>query len=235
MPRQYRLDDLRTRCQRRANMETDPSIGNPEWNALISEQYGELYSIVEESGMRWVESTQAITATGAASYTLATDHLATITLRRIDANGGKTDLDEVMTQEEARYAGQTGDATSFAIVGQSIFLYPRPSSGSYELLYLPQAPDLSVAADSTLVDLVQASGESFLINGVAVKAMTKGERDWRGCAAEREAARVRFEWWCTQRAFLQPRRPIVRRSINQLMSNGDFVDDPGGWWDVRPT
>src|SRR5262245_34239981 len=176
MPRRYRLDDLRLRCQRRANKEGDPSIAPPEWNMLISEQYGELYSEVEKTGMRHFEATPfAFTANGAASYSVPVDHLATIALYRIvDAAGSKVDLDEMMAPELPRWAGQVGDAQTFMVVGTAIYLFPKPSSGNYELWYMPQAPDLSTAADSTAVDLVQADGESFLINGVAFKSQSKG-------------------------------------------------------------
>ncbi|HKP06414.1 MAG TPA: hypothetical protein VJU58_04100 [Microbacterium sp.] len=239
MPRPYRLDDLRLRCQRRANKENDPSIGNPEWNMLISEQYGELYSEVEKTGMRHFDSTTpfTITANGSTTYAVPTDHLATIALYRVlNAAGSKVELDEMMAPELPRWAGQVGDAQTFAVIGSSIYLFPKPSSGSYELWYMPQAPDLSTAADSTSVDLVQADGESFLINGVAFKAQSKGASvdDPRALAAEREAARVRFVDWCTLRAFTQPRRPVRRYSINELLSAGDYVDDPGGFWQVKP-
>jgi hypothetical protein len=235
MPRRYHLDDLRLRCQRRANKDPDPSIGVPEWNMLISEMYGELYSEVEKTGMRHFEAEPyEIAATGAASYEVPDDHLATIALYRVlDAAGTRVELDEMMTTELTRWAGQIGDASTFAVVGTAIQLFPRPTTGTYELWYMPQAPDLSTASGDTIVDLVQADGESFLIHGVAVKAMMKSEADVRMYVAEREAARERFISWCTMRAFVQPRRPIRRRSINELMAVGDDIDDPGSFRQVR--
>lgn len=233
MPRLYRLDDIRLRCQRRANKEGDPSISIPEWNALISEQYGDLYSEVEKTGMRYFESTSTITANGAASYAVPADHLATLGIDRItDSVGSRTTLDEMMSPERVRWAGQVGDAQSYAIVGQLVYLFPKPATGTYELLYMPQAPDLSTAADSTMVDVVQADGEAFLIWGVVVKARDKSEADVRTAMAEREAARVRFVDWAILRAFTQPRRPIVRLSRNEDLGAGGWgdSDDPGGWW-----
>lgn len=233
MPRIYRLDDLRLRCQRRSNKEGDPSISIPEWNALISEQYGDLYSEVEKTGLRYFESAFAFSANGAASYAVPVDHLATLGIDRItDSVGSRVTLDEMMSPERTRWAGQVGDAQSYAIVGQLIYLFPKPSSGNYEMLYMPQAPDLSTAADSTSVDVVQADGEAFLIWGVVVKALSKSESDVRTAMAEREAARVRFVDWAILRAFVQPRRPIYRLSRNEDDGSGGCggVDDPGGWW-----
>ena len=203
---------------------------------LISEQYGELYSEVEKTGMRHFEATPStITADGSASYSVPGDHLATIALYRVvDAAGSKIDLDEMMAPELPRWAGQVGDAVTYAVVGTAIYLFPKPSSGTYELWYMPQAPDLSTADDSTLIDVVQADGEWFLIHGVAAKALDKSEADVRRLVAEREAARVRFVDWCTLRAFTQPRRPIRRYSVNEMMAAGDYDDSPGGFRSVRP-
>jgi hypothetical protein len=235
MPRKYRLDDLRLRCQRRANKEGDPSISVPEWNMLISEQYGDLFSEVEKTGLRYFEKRVSIIADGSASYPVPDDHLATIGLDRVtDSVGSITSLDEMMGQERTRWAGQIGDANTYEIVGSSITFYPKPTTGTYTLLYLPQAPDLSVAADSTLVDLVQADGEAFLAYGVAVAALLKSEAEMQFHAAKQEQARLRFVDWCTMRAFTQPRRPIVRRSVNEAMATGDYIDDPGNFRDYPP-
>lgn len=234
MPRLYRLDDVRLRCQRRSDKENDDSISIPEWNALISEKYGELYSEVEKTGMRHFESVQTITATGAASYTVNADHLSTIVVQRVlDAQGHVCELEELMMQEETRWAGQTGDAVAYTIIGDQLTLYPAPPTGTYRLRYMPQAPDLSTAADSTQVDLVNADGEAFLIYGVAVAAKDKGEADAQLALKLSEAARDRFIDWCRLKAFTQPRRPIVRRSVNGMFDSNDYRDDPGGWWDRR--
>ena len=39
----------------RCDKESDPSVQTPEWNALISEQYGELWSIVAQTGLRYFD------------------------------------------------------------------------------------------------------------------------------------------------------------------------------------
>lgn len=236
MPRQYRLDDLRLRCQRRSNKENDPSIATPEWNMMISEQYGDLYSEVEKTGMLHFRSTLTITASGAANYAAPADYLATIALNRIInvTTGDKRPMDELMIQEESRWAGQIGDAQCFTLIGSTITLYPNPSSGTYELQYMPQSPDLSTAADSTQVDVVNADGEAFLIFGVAVKALMKAEADVQLYMVERESARKRLVEWATLKAFTQPRRPQYRRSINERLAAGDWVDDPGGFWETPP-
>jgi hypothetical protein len=206
--RQYQLSDLRLRCQQRADKEGDPQIDTNEWNRLISEMNGELYSVVEAAGMRYFESEQTITATGAASYAVPSDHFATIDVEWVyDAAGHRRRLRRLNVQERARWSGATGDAHYWELAGQSLFLYPAPSSGTYKHLYMPQAPDLSLAADNTNVDLVAPDGEAFLIYGVMVKALAKSEGDVQLAMAERDAARERFVYYCAIRSFNDAPRP----------------------------
>jgi len=194
-------------------MENDPSIPNDEWHRLISEMYGEVYSVVEGAGMRHFESEQTITAIGSTSYALPTDHLATIEVARVlDASGHRGRLRRLSVQERSRWIGQTGDALCYELNGSSLTLYPKPSTGTYSHLYMPQAPDLSTAADNTVVDLVCPDGEGFLIWGVVVKAKAKSESDVQLAMAEREAHRERFTEWCALRAFNDSPRPYVDRS-----------------------
>lgn len=210
MPRLLQIGEIATRCLRRVDLEFNSPFKPPEVKALISEQYGHLYRIAVKSGFRYFESEDSITATGAASYPLPDDHDSTIGIDRVvDAAGSTVQLDELMVQERNRFARQTGDARAYSIVGQTIVFFPRPSSGTYTHIYVPQAPDLSSAPDSTEVDLVTADGESFLIYGVAVKMTAKTEIDPRLLIQERDAAEARFTEDVGLRALHSPRRRVV--------------------------
>ncbi len=212
MPRNLTLDTLVTRCQRRVDREGDLSISTPEWYALVSEQYGELYQAVAETGLRYFETMQTITANGAASYSEPTDMLSTVTISRVvnATSGDLTDLVEIMPQERARWSGRTGDAQVYATIDDQLYLYPRPSSGTYQWLYVPQAPDLTTYVGTASVDLVNAAGEAFLIWGVAVKALSRSESDVTVARAERDRQHASLTEWAVLRAMTQPRRRIVR-------------------------
>lgn len=228
MPLQLLLSDVRLRVQRRADMEFDTSIAVPEWNALISETYRELYGEVEQTGLRFAESTFAITANGSASYTLPTDHLSTLSIDQIiDATTGRRrPLEELMILEHDDWAGRTGEARVFEIVGSNIVLLPAPTTGSYEMRYIPQAPDLSAASDTTLIDVINGDGEAFLIWGAAIKGKTKREEDTDAAITEREGARARMVKWATMRALTQPRRRQVRRTY---AGSDSLHNDPANW------
>jgi hypothetical protein len=197
------LGALRLACQRRADLEGDDPdealIVPAEWHALISTQYGELYQGVADVGGRYFEGTSAITATGAASYALPSDHLSTIGVDRILSGGQRIALRPLEVQERNCYAGSVGDASGYEVVGQNVVLRPKPSSGSYELIYVPQPPDLTVLQDTDTVDVVTIDGLEFLVWGVTVKALSKKEGDVRLAMSEREAARARLIEWAVRR------------------------------------
>lgn len=237
MARLLLMSDLVLRCQRRADMEFSSPIQTPEWKALISEQYAQLYGTVVKAGMRYFESTATITATGATSYPLPSDHDETIGIdRQLDTTGRKMQLTELMIQERNAWSGQTGDAVSYSIVGQTVVLFPRPTTGTYLHVYVPQSPDISSLADQSTVDLVTGDGEAFLIWGVAVKALSKTESATDLAIQEREAADVRFSEDVSLRALVNPRRRVVLRSPleggwNGGYGDGDWSGIGGGWWD----
>lgn len=212
MPRRLAMSTLVTRCKQRADRENDEHISDSEWKALISETFGDLYQTVAGTGMRYFEATSDITATGAASYNEPADILSLVAVRLVvNATTGETrDLDEIMMQESSLWSGETGEAQAYAHVDDQIYLFPKPSSGTYRLAYIPQAPDLSAYADADLVDLVTADGEAFLVWGVALKALAKSQQDVQLAMAEREAARMRLTEWAVLKALNTPRRrPVV--------------------------
>ena len=213
MPRRVLMGTLVTRCQQRADLENENHISPEEWKALISEQYGDLFSVVAATGLRYFEASYTITTTGAASYDEPADHLGTISVMRfVDPTGlgAKYMLREIAPLEEARWSGASGDAVGYNFVDDQIYLYPTPPAGqTYVVKYVPQATDVSAFADDAPVDLVTPDGETFLIWGVAVKALAKAKEDAQLALAERELARDRLAKWAVLRAFATARRQVI--------------------------
>lgn len=212
MPRRFTMETLVTRCKQRADKENDDSISNAEWKALISESYGELYTAVAETGMQYFEYVATITTDGSDSYDEPDDHLATICLDRvIDAAGRRRTVREIMAQERSRWAGRSsGEALVFAYVDDQIYLYPTPPAGqTYELLYVPQSPDLSLYADADIVDVVCPAGEAFIIWHATIPALNKSESDVRLAMAQADRLLAKAEEWAINKALSQPRRRVI--------------------------
>jgi hypothetical protein len=225
MPRRYTLAELRTRCKRRADKENDPHISDAEWNALISEQYGELWELVAGTGLRYFETRHSIVADGSDSYDEPDDHGKTVGLDRIEPDGTRFTLLPLMAQERVRFSGREGPAVEYAIIDDQIVLYPKPAHGEYELIYIPQPTDLSTYADDEAVDVVCIHGEAFLIWGAAVKAMSKGEADVRLALGERDRCAQRLLEWAAERDANEPRRRVLDPRTGL---EGPY--DPSSWW-----
>lgn len=227
MPRRYELSELVTRCKRRADKENDTHISDSEWKALLSEAWGELFEIVAGTGLRYFELTYSFTADGSDSYDEPDDIGKTVGLDRVDPDGTRFTLRPLMAQERVRYAGRTGQAIEYAIIDDQIVLYPKPSSGDYELIYIPQPTDLTSLADDDLVDVVCIYGESYLLWATAVKALSKSEADVRLALAERDRNAQRLLEWAAERDANEPRRRVLEPGAG----GEDMIGaDPGGWW-----
>lgn len=217
------MGTLVTRCRQRADKENDDHV--TEWKMLINEVYGELQSLLAEKGGRQFESTQTVTGTGAASYALPTDHAKTVRVDFVmDSAGRLRQLIQLRVQDRSRWVGLTGDAFAYELAGATIALYPKPASGTYKHMYIPQPVDISAYADATTVDLVSVDGEKFVIYGVAAIAKDKSEADLQFVLHERDAARKRLEEWAALRVFNEPPTPFQRDA-----DFDDAVFDPADW------
>lgn len=196
-------------CKRRADKEDDAHIDDDEWREMISEVYGELHGAVAETGARYFEAEQTITADGSAVYALPAAHFSTIGVDYVDSSGRRTPLTELMVQERGVFSGQTGKAIMFSFTGTSIALYPKPSSGTYAHLYVPQPTNYWEALGSTAIDVINNDGLKFIVWGVASIALHKGEADQERAMIERDAAKQRLVSWAVNRALLMPKRRIV--------------------------
>lgn len=230
MARTFTLLSLVTRCQQRCDLENSEIIGAAEWKSLVSLAYAELYSILVASGMRYFETTATVTADGSASYALPNDHMSTVGVDRVLVSS-RYELVEVMAQERNITSGLTsGDACFYALVGANLKLFPPPSSGTYEHVYVAQPADLSSGADDDEIDVVVPSGEAFVVWHVVVNAKTKEESDVGGSLAERERARTQVTEWSTLRAINTPRRRIVDRDPYIYgREEGDYNRSGGSW------
>lgn len=231
MPRRFLMSDLVSRCRKRCDKVGDESLTDTDLKALISEVYGEAYSIVAETGHRYFEYQSTITTTGATSYAEPSDHLGTVVVERVvNTTTGQTEpLREVGAREQAYWNGSTGTARVYALVDDQLYLYPIPPSGeTYRILYIPQPPNLASYADSDVVDVVNAAGESFLINGVAAIAKGQTEGDVSFALSQKEKARDTLLEWSILRTF----QAGTQRDVagGQWSDDPDLDRDPAGWW-----
>jgi hypothetical protein len=212
MPRPVEMGKINGRCQRRADLEGDDHIDPEEWLELIDEAYGELFSIVADTGTRYFERVASLVTVGTNVLDEPASVMSTIGLWYVAPSGKKTRLVPIMPHELEQYSGREGpSATRYELVDGFLYLYPTPPAGqTYELRYLPQSPDLSGYASDQCVDVVIAEGLSFLVWAVVVKAKAKSEKDVRLATVERDIAAKKVQDWATYRALTEaPRRMVT--------------------------
>lgn len=200
--------------RQRCDIVNSDHIEDPECRLLMTEVYGELWAEIDLSGERYFETSEDITATGAASYDEPVAVLSTIRIVRVDSSDREIPLRELSIQEEPAYKGLTGgDASYYTLVDDQLFLYPNPSSGTYRWYYLQQPTDLSDYDDDDLVDVMCPAGLSFMLWGFAVLATAKAKGDVRLALDQKEKARELVQIWA------------ANRHATKAHTRGSVVDD----------
>lgn len=229
MARNFLLGTLVTRCKERADLVNSSFVGDTEWKGYISTAYAQLQSILVASGLRYFERVMQLqpadftdNGDNGGRVNLPTDFLSAIGIDRISGNQ-RQELFEMMVQERNLYASGTNSGLSeaYVLAGDNLILYPRPTSGNYELGYVTQPTDLSSQSDVYTVDVVTPDGEDYLIWTAAMFALTKEESDTAVCERYREQARQRVEEWSVRRSLNTARRRIV--------DEGPYSYDPADW------
>lgn len=199
MPRRKALSYWRTRIRKLADAESDLHVSDAEIDEGINEVYGDAYHLTVDGAIEYFQVTHSITADGSTSYDEPDDFLSRVSFERVESSGARYPLRRLQPQQRHRFGAQTGTAVAYSHVDDQLYLYPRPSSGTYELLYIPQPPDVTSYSDSDLLDVVCIYGEQFLVYGVAALVLSKSESDQQGwLARQQRAERKLMEWLPTQ-------------------------------------
>lgn len=211
-------------CRRRVDMKNNQARTDPDFKALISEQYSDVHGVVAGAGYRYFETSLTFPVNGSETYLEPSDFLSSVRAARVLPDGREIPLEELMAQEEWGYKGRTGDAIGFTHIDDRIRLYPSPSSGNYKLYYIPQAPDLSNYGDSDQIDFVTGDGLAFAIWGVAVKVHGELEGNALLAIQERDRYEKKLAEWASLKAFNEPRRtPHEEAQFSRFWRDGE-------WW-----
>lgn len=199
MPRRKALSYWRARIRKLADAEGSLHVTDAEIVEGIDEVYGDLYHLVVDGAIEYFQTAHTFTADGSESYDEPDDILSRVALERIETTGARYPLRRLEPQQRHRFGAQTGTAVAYSHVDDQFYFYPRPSSGTYELLYIPQPEDITDFADDDELDVVCIYGTQFLVYGVAALVLAKSESDQRGWLARQQRAEQKLiEWLPTQ-------------------------------------
>ena len=184
------LTELISRIRQRSDNEHSGStfVTDAEITRLINVSYAELYGHLIRWSMNMVESLQTITATGAANYNLETDFYSLVAVFRVSG-----DYRVRLERHSSRHrlgATPSGDASSYRVINNTIEFYPRPSGGTYEVVYVPVCGQLAAAGD-TLDGVL--GWEEYVVLDCAIHILDKEESDSKMLRADRDRILARIE------------------------------------------
>lgn len=185
------LAQLKTRVRQRTDNEHTGGafVTDAEITGLLNTAYAKLYSELVRFGIHVAEEIQTITADGSSDYDLDEDLFAVVGVFRVDTNGQRTRLSRHGSRHRPNLSAN-GIGVTYRVTSDAIQFSPIPSSGTYEVVYVPVPGELS--ADEDIVDGV-LGWEEFLILDASIAILTKEESDVRVLVAERDRMLARIQ------------------------------------------
>lgn len=137
------LLQIRDRVRTAADIVSETArYPDAELNGYINDSYRELVKLLARHSLQRDTANQTVTTTGAATYPMPADHVATVAVYRYD--GCWIELDKKCYTDRpfgATQNDETGTACAYDIKRlagtKSIEFYPRPSGEDYVISYIP--------------------------------------------------------------------------------------------------
>jgi hypothetical protein len=184
------LTELISRIRQRSDNEHTGStfVTDAEITRLINVSYAELYGHLIRWSLNMVEELETITATGAANYDLPSDFYSLVAVFRV--SGDNRIRLERHSSRHRLGATPSGEASTYRVINNTIEFYPRPSGGTYEVVYVPVCGQMA-APDDTMDGVL--GWEEYVVIDCAIHILDKEESDTRQHRADRDAILKRIE------------------------------------------
>lgn len=143
---------MRDRARAKADQDGSTFPTDTQYNNWLDEGASAVWRRLVGAGWRPDRTLISITATGAASYTLATDVHTILDVTRV-ISGGRIPMRRVKPEEIQPLALLTGpglyyELTGGALAAQAIEFYPKPTGGTYEVRYIKRFPGFTADGDN---------------------------------------------------------------------------------------
>lgn len=227
MARTFNRADIRNLVRELIGMElgdaADPDndfIDDTELNRKINAALRIWHGKVAKAVPERYEAEQVITANGASSYALPSDHLWTIGVDYELTSNCRIGLRRVMVQERNSFdSSVTAQAEGYRVKGSTLVLLPPPDSGTYYHVYVTAAPILT--DDVTTVDGVNG-WEMWIVYHVALDCRIKEESDITGILEQKRAIEAEMDSAAAEREAGQPSRVVDTRTGRGGERDPDF-------------
>lgn len=170
------LSEIRSKVRDRADIVAETArYPDSELLVYINDSYRELYGLLLKHSLLREELSQSITADGSATYNVTAGHFATLAVFKEESQHyRRLSRGSFRDRPHGSTNAITGEAGTYRIAKVSgtktIELFPRPQSGTYVHVYVPEVTALS--ADGDVVDDVLGWDEYIVIDA-AIKVLRK--------------------------------------------------------------
>lgn len=206
------LLQLRTQSKQRADMVNSLYLSDAEWNSHINDGGSELHDLILLSDPNSIMTIATINVvSGTESYALPAAFYKMLAVYRVEAGIryalDRTDLhglgDGVSTLASVQLGGKP---YRYALVGNSIYLSPKPSGGDIlQIWYYPS--NVRATADDDTFDYPIVNGwEQFIVLTAVIKAKMKEESDVQAELAEKAELKKRIIEMAVSRDQFNPPR-----------------------------
>jgi hypothetical protein len=227
LARTFTRADIRNKARELADQEIadalDPDadyIDDTELNRMVNASLAVWHGLVAKAVPERYEAEQTITANGATSYALPSDHYQTIGVDYQLTSNWRQSLKRVQIQERNYFdSTPSSQAEGYRLKGSALVLLPPPSSGTYIHVYVTCAPTLS--SDVTTVDGVNG-WEEWIVYDVAIKMAMKQGDAVDALLAERNRIQAEIEAAAAEREAVQPTRVVDTRTHRWEQGDPDF-------------
>lgn len=183
MARSFLVSDLVTAAKQLGDFENSSTLADSEWLTWVSASYARYHNKLVQTGMGYLEATQTITGTGVSTYTLPTDHHASVRVDYQSDTNTWSPLEHISILAKHKYeSGQTTQAVAWRIAGANLEILPAPSSGTYRHIYIPGVAKLALG-DTVKFD---RGFEELVIIEAVLRAKVKEETDTSSLRQERD-------------------------------------------------
>ncbi len=225
------LASVRTRIRQRTDQEYSDSefVTDAELAQLINTSFNELYGLLVRHSLQRAESVQTVTATGAGSYALNSDFFALLGVFRVEGNSKIR-----LPRHDHRVrpsTGTVGPATTHRLVGMTCVFNPTPTSGTYEIVYVPVPA--TVEDDDDILDGV-LGWEEYIVVDVAIRVLMKEESDVSDLQRERDRLYTRIVDEANHAEMTDGIVIANVRNLQTAFDEGDYIGARGyrgpKWW-----
>jgi len=202
-------------------------VSDDEVNSILSERYAELYDILTNKQLNYMEAEDTIAGTGAEKYDLPEDFYG---VKQVDyqyTTNLYIPLKRYMPGERTLYENlSTGSRfpLAYSVIGTTdegdhvdqISLLPRLGTGqSARVRYVPAPIRLEDGDDGATINGV-SGWEELVVVGAAIDMLTKEESSTTALQRRHDQLMERVDWAAEQRELEHPNRIVDTDSILDL-------------------